>query len=76
MIIHVSFIYLLHFAGAIKPEKVAEVAAEMFAMGCYEISLGDTIGVGTPGAFRDMLAAVTRTVPVENLAGKLAEFFL
>ena len=35
-----------------RPEKVAEVAARMFSMGCYEISLGDTIGVGTPGTFR------------------------
>eukprot|EP00088_Acartia_fossae_P003061 TRINITY_DN11272_c0_g1_i12.p1 TRINITY_DN11272_c0_g1~~TRINITY_DN11272_c0_g1_i12.p1 ORF type:complete len:328 (-),score=47.62 TRINITY_DN11272_c0_g1_i12:308-1291(-) len=65
---YVSCVVGCPYEGPIKPEKVAEVAAEMFSMGCYEISLGDTIGVGTPGAFRDMLAAVTRTVPVENLA--------
>ena len=47
---------------------MAEVAAEMFSMGCYEISLGDTIGVGTPGSFRQMLAAVQQAVPVQNLA--------
>ena len=40
----------------------------MFAMGCYEISLGDTIGVGTPGSFRRMLTAVQEAVPVEHLA--------
>ena len=40
----------------------------MFAMGCYEISLGDTIGVGTPGSFRSMLAAVQKSVPVQHLA--------
>lgn len=40
----------------------------MFSMGCYEISLGDTIGVGTPGTFRKMLSAVSRMVDVDNLA--------
>lgn len=37
-------------------------------MGCYEISLGDTIGVGTPGLMKDMLSAVMRDVPVAALA--------
>lgn len=37
-------------------------------MGCYEISLGDTIGVGTPGAMKDMLSAVTHEVPLSALA--------
>lgn len=37
-------------------------------MGCYEISLGDTIGVGTPGAMKDMLSAVLHEVPVTALA--------
>lgn len=37
-------------------------------MGCYEISLGDTIGVGTPGSMRDMLEVVSREVPVSALA--------
>ena len=37
-------------------------------MGCYEISLGDTIGVGTPGAMQDMIAAVRQHVPVDKLA--------
>ena len=67
------FFYIILFLipqilGPIKPEKVAEVAAEMYSMGCYEISLGDTIGVGTPGSFRQMLAAVQQAVPVQNLA--------
>lgn len=35
--------------GAVPPSKVAFVAKELYDMGCYEISLGDTIGVGTPG---------------------------
>lgn len=37
--------------GAVPPSKVAHVAKELYDMGCYEISLGDTIGVGTPGMF-------------------------
>ena len=56
------------YEGKISPEKVAEVAKTLFDMGCYEISLGDTIGVGTPGSIQAMLAAVTRLVPVSALA--------
>jgi hydroxymethylglutaryl-CoA lyase len=40
----------------------------LFDMGCYEISLGDTIGVGTPGAAQHMIAAVADQVPIERLA--------
>jgi len=40
----------------------------LFKMGCYEISLGDTIGIGTPGTIRTMLREVMEVVPVENLA--------
>ena len=44
------------------------VAKTLHDMGCYEISLGDTIGVGTPGSIAAMLAAVTRLVPASVLA--------
>uniref|UniRef100_A0A5B7ALY4 hydroxymethylglutaryl-CoA lyase n=1 Tax=Davidia involucrata TaxID=16924 RepID=A0A5B7ALY4_DAVIN len=54
--------------GAVPPSKVAYVAKELFDMGCSEISLGDTIGVGTPGAVIPMLEAVIDVVPVEKLA--------
>lgn len=37
-------------------------------MGCYEISLGDTIGVGTPGAMKQLIAVVTKHVPIEKVA--------
>lgn len=40
----------------------------LFKMGCYEISLGDTIGIGTPGTIRAMLQEVMEIVPAENLA--------
>ncbi|MDS4031784.1 MAG: hydroxymethylglutaryl-CoA lyase [Candidatus Contendobacter sp.] len=57
------------YEGVVAPEKVAAVASALYAMGCYEISLGDTIGVGTPGQTQWMLEAVARTVPMDCLAG-------
>lgn len=54
--------------GPIPPTQVAYVAKELYEMGCYEISLGDTIGVGTPGTVIPMLQAVTSVVPVKKLA--------
>ena len=56
------------YQGAVAPEAVAEVAAELCRMGCYEISLGDTIGVGTPGKIQAMLRTVAKSVPMEKLA--------
>src|SRR6185312_1003495 len=57
------------YEGEIKPAAVAAVAKKLFAMGCYEISLGDTIGVGTPGKTQKMIAAVAKHVPIKYLAG-------
>ncbi|CAL0302544.1 unnamed protein product [Lupinus luteus] len=54
--------------GRISPSKVAYVAKELYDMGCFEISLGDTIGVGTPGTVVPMLLAVMAVVPAEKLA--------
>jgi hydroxymethylglutaryl-CoA lyase len=56
------------FEGAVSPAKVAEVAGRLFELGCEEISLGDTIGVGTPAKAQVMIAAVARRVPLERLA--------
>jgi len=49
-------------------EHVLQVAKMMFDLGCYEISLGDTIGVGTPGSMRNMISEVSKLVPVDKLA--------
>ncbi|XP_029802304.1 hydroxymethylglutaryl-CoA lyase, mitochondrial isoform X2 [Suricata suricatta] len=65
---YVSCVLGCPYEGKISPAKVAEVAKKMYSMGCYEISLGDTIGVGTPGVMKDMLSAVMREVPVAALA--------
>ena len=56
------------YEGDIAPGAVAEVARELWAMGCFEISLGDTIGVGTPAKARAMFEAVAAEVPIERLA--------
>ncbi|MFT5181258.1 MAG: hydroxymethylglutaryl-CoA lyase [Alphaproteobacteria bacterium] len=56
------------YEGDIEIAKVAELAGKLLALGCYEISLGDTIGVGTPAKARDMLQAVGREVPMAQLA--------
>ena len=55
--------------GAIDPGAVARVADRLFAMGCYEISLGDTLGHGTPESIARMLLAVRDVVPVGRLTG-------
>ena len=57
------------YDGAIAPDAVVRVAEALRAMGCYEVSLADTIGRGTPEAVDAMLAAVTQVLPVEELAG-------
>ncbi|MBW8310246.1 MAG: hydroxymethylglutaryl-CoA lyase [Candidatus Paracaedibacteraceae bacterium] len=56
------------YSGPILPEKVAEVAEQLWQLGCAEISLGDTIGKGTPETTRAMINTVKTRVPVDNLA--------
>lgn len=56
------------YEGAVAPAAVAELAQEMLNMGCYEISLGDTIGVGTPGKARSLFEIVGKKVAIEQLA--------
>jgi hydroxymethylglutaryl-CoA lyase len=66
---YVSCVCGCPYEGQIAPEAVARVARALLDMGCYEISLGDTIGVGTPGTMRAMLQAVLKSqVPVDVLA--------
>lgn len=66
---YVSCVLGCPYEGEIAPAAVAEVAGTLFEMGCYEVSLGDTIGVGTPTRTRKMIEAVARRVPVKKLAG-------
>jgi len=66
---YISCVVGCPYEGSVKPEMVAEVARALFDMGCYEISLGDTIGVGTPGKIRAMIEACATRVPADKLAG-------
>ena len=66
---YVSCVLGCPYQGAVHPAAVAEVAARLHEMGCYEISLGDTIGAGTPAAAQRMLDEVALLVPVARLAG-------
>lgn len=66
---YVSCVVKCPYDGAVAPAQVAAVADKLFAMGCYEISLGDTIGAGTPDSIARMLLAVRDVVPVGRLAG-------
>lgn len=65
---YVSCVLGCPYEGEIDVQKVVEVAATLYEMGCYEVSLGDTIGVGTPEKAKLMLAAVAQAVPIEKLA--------
>lgn len=56
------------YEGPIRPDRVAELAGALCELGCEEISLGDTIGAGTPRAAREMVAQVMKRVPAERLA--------
>lgn len=55
------------YEGDIDPAKVADLAGKLLALGCYEISLGDTIGVGTPSKASEMVQAVATEVPIDQL---------
>ena len=65
---YVSCVLGCPYEGDIEPEQVALVAEKLLAMGCYEISLGDTVGVGNPASVTKMIQAVSARVPVEKLA--------
>ena len=65
---YISCVLGCPFDGEIKPKAVADLAVTLWDLGCYEISLGDTIGVGTPLKAKEMLRAVGAELPVGNLA--------
>jgi hydroxymethylglutaryl-CoA lyase len=65
---YVSTVLGCPYQGAVPVKDVVRVAQRLHALGCYEVSLGDTIGVGTPGKAREMLRAVANAVPMSALA--------
>lgn len=66
---YVSCVLGCPYDGQIAPQQVAAVANALIDMGCYEVSLGDTIGVGTPGATRTLIEEVARQIPRGKIAG-------
>lgn len=66
---YVSCVTDCPYDGPTAPEKVAEVADRLFSLGCYEISLGDTLGQARPETIAKMLMAVRQRVPATRLAG-------
>ena len=65
---YISCVIGCPYDGEVKPKAVVDVARILWDLGCYEISLGDTIGVGTPKKARELLRAVAGHVPMPNLA--------
>ena len=66
---YVSCVVHCPYEGAVDPQAAARVAQSLYDMGCYEVSLGDTTGQGTPDTVAAMLKAVADHVPVAQLAG-------
>ena len=65
---YVSCVIACPYSGDIDPKMVAEVSARLYDLGCAEISLGDTIGKGTPDSIQRMITAVSNRVPTSMLA--------
>ena len=65
---YVSCVVGCPYEGAISPEQVRDVSQSLLDMGCYEISLGDTIGIGTPGEVATLLELLTQTIRASQLA--------
>lgn len=57
------------YEGSVAPEKVRDVTVQLLELGCYEVSLGDTIGTGTVGSVNNMISTVMQAVPADKLAG-------
>ena len=66
---YISVVLDCPYEGEVKPEAVAAVSQHLYDMGCYEISLGDTIGTGTPAKAQRMIETVAKKIPIGKLAG-------
>ncbi len=72
---YISCVVGCPYEGSVDNETVAMVAKQLLAMGCYEISLGDTIGVGTPASVEKLLARLLEEIPAEKLAVHLHDTY-
>lgn len=65
---YVSCVMGCPYEGEVSPEKVLEVSERLLQMGCYEVSLGDTIGIGTVEKTNALLKTITGKIPKEKIA--------
>ena len=65
---YISCVMGCPYEGHVAPEKVVEIALTLKALGCYEISLGDTIGIGNPAQTSDLIARLSEAIPLEEIA--------
>lgn len=72
---YISCVLGCPYSGAVDANTVASIAKELLAMGCYEISLGDTIGVGTAGHVKRLIETVARDVPIEKIAAHMHDTY-
>jgi len=66
---YISCVVGCPYEGSVEPEIVRDVAVQLLELGCYEVSLGDTIGIGTAGSIKKMLTTIMQEVPADKLAG-------
>ena len=72
---YISCVVGCPYEGEVEPKKVAEVALRLHEMGCYEVSLGDTTGVGTPGSITRVIETVAEKVSIHRLAVHLHDTY-
>lgn len=65
---YISCVLGCPYEGKMDPEVVADIAKQLIELGCYEISLGDTIGIGTPLKTKQLLSCVSDVIPIDNIA--------
>jgi hydroxymethylglutaryl-CoA lyase len=65
---YISVVITCPYSGQVDYKRVRDIAKELIDMGCYEVSLGDTVGTGTPASVTEMLEEVKKGVAVEKLA--------
>ena len=72
---YISCVVGCPYSGAVDTATVASIAKELLAMGCYEISLGDTIGVGTAGQVKQLIEVLARDIPIEKIAAHMHDTY-
>lgn len=66
---YISVVLGCPYEGEVDPTVVCDIAKKLFDMGCYEVSMGDTVGVGTPQRTKELFELAARSIPVEKLGG-------